>query len=755
MAKVHQLIDGERQQPTHWMDRRLCGLDKETRSLMLYLVFASFFTIVAFAGRPGENAYFASDNVARLVTETVSSTGKKYMDMVDLRDVWAFLQGPLLGLYDTAVPGEAGYGLQVFGYNFVLNGIRLRQLRINSAACTAQPEGLPSNITEACYFGITNSNEARAPYKPTLSNTTFIWTSGSAEEFPVWGKIDEYNPGGYIQDLPTRLSRASTQLATLKAETWLDIHTRGLFIQAPIYNPSLRLLLWLELLIEFPPGGGVVTTVTSKPVRLWRYLSAADKTLIFAEIVFLSLLIYVILLECFAIKRQGRAYFFHFWNYHQWLNLLIFIVSVAAHSSATFRADQQGVSNEDGSFVDFSHTVLLIAFEESVVAFNALLTYSRILMYFSNYPRFAHIYRALARAWWDILLFVLMLTCMLIAFGSAFYIAFGSELPAFRTFPLSMIQLLRMLYGDESVWWEMYEANRVLAGTLLLAFVLMLSFMSIHIFVAIIIHAYSIEKVAHEAEHEPLVLADEFDKGVDRLANYVAQRREKYMQEGAKIPDDVITDVIRKNKLGAERLGLRNLNDVYERYARDGVVAELQMARLQRDLLGAKSDEKPKAGSRPGSQPAPPTATTASERPPTSAEKAASRPGTTTVTEFSLEDVEGGRQVGGGGGMNTRAINDLKTQMSSINDKLNALTEFLLRGSDQTTTDRQLQTLSRKLDVMSEAIATLGSHQDTMPRDEARLDRKGALSYSVTPVERPSSSASHKYPGDRSTGLGR
>ena len=88
----------------------------------------------------------------------------------------------------------------------------------------------------------------------------------------------------------------------MEYDNWIDIGTRAIIVRLPLYNANLRVFVWFDAILEFPMGGGVIPTFNAQAVRLWRYQTDLERFFVFLELSFVTLLIYMVLLELFSVR---------------------------------------------------------------------------------------------------------------------------------------------------------------------------------------------------------------------------------------------------------------------------------------------------------------------------------------------------------------------------------------------------------------------------------------------------------------------
>lgn len=81
---------------------------------------------------------------------------------------------------------------------------------------------------------------------------------------PYVGTISTYKGGGYVAQFKLNVDRTKEMIADLRKNIWIDIHTRGLFLEFTVYNPNVNLFGSMTMLVEFMQSGGAVTRTEFK-----------------------------------------------------------------------------------------------------------------------------------------------------------------------------------------------------------------------------------------------------------------------------------------------------------------------------------------------------------------------------------------------------------------------------------------------------------------------------------------------------------
>ncbi|CAH2307448.1 polycystin-1 [Pelobates cultripes] len=222
--------------------------------------------------------------------------------------------------------------------NQLLGSARLRQIRFRQAVCgdplslTSRTCAEPPLLDGSNDVGwIQNTVNQSYAWKHSLPDVTGDW---------YWGSLYMYDNSGYNQMLGSSLEQDKAVLGNLQQNHWIDGLTRALFVEFSLYSPGVNLYSSVTLLLEFPLAG---KTLPSTEIRAFPLLHlSGDTHLLLTMMVFLMMfVVYFVLSECLAIRKEGRSYFTHFWNYMQWLMTVLAVCTVVVYLSQASLAEQQ------------------------------------------------------------------------------------------------------------------------------------------------------------------------------------------------------------------------------------------------------------------------------------------------------------------------------------------------------------------------------------------------------------------------------
>jgi len=211
-----------------------------------------------------------------------------------------------------------------------------------------------------------------------------------------------------------------------------------------------------------------------------------------------------------------RMYCDEGWNVIDWTNLIFFYCSFYFRYLALFAEDDLIKKTANREYVQHHSLPLFLYVEEVRMmdicnAINVWLMWFRLFKYTSVNPRFGQLIKTLSFAKGSI--FYFMFIFMICNTGLSFFawMAYGSNVYAFRTIGQTMVMLIRGLTegaftkpsGDDASYLnEMYRFQPTVTVIFYVAYTLLFVFVLMNMFISLIMYAY--EKVDADIRDEPL-----------------------------------------------------------------------------------------------------------------------------------------------------------------------------------------------------------------------------------------------------------
>jgi len=271
-----------------------------------------------------------------------------------------------------------------------------------------------------------------------------------------------------------------------------------------------------------------------------------------------------------------KVYFFNAWNILDWVNLSIFFVVISQRYTWYIEGLQKTTVSVD-TFTDIHGVAFLAKMEVNIMSLNAFCIYFKVLKYLDMVPGMDQLFLTLGSCATELLIFFIMFFIVYIGFGVAFNLAFGLLVPEYRTIQVSMLSLLRIIVGDFD-FDALLEANRPMAFILFLGYVVLVFFILMNMFLAIIGDAYA-EVKSKQATNKMVLpsLVDKF-RALYHLfkRNRVAAKEIRFELDEALFDDGVVDRaelkaILDHHAADIERLGLStNVAVMMRRYDTDG-----------------------------------------------------------------------------------------------------------------------------------------------------------------------------------------
>ena len=478
-----------------------------------YVVFVAMFCIATLGrGSISRFSYFtALEN--SLVSDGYFSSSQRIMAFETMKtkaDFFEWMEGRFLPVVlspNASYPGELDEGL-----GLLLGGsVRLRQVRVEAGTCTSNKRF--REAVSRCEAKLSPLDEEQSA--PHLNAT---WLSGpelnsGLQNFYSFESKLYYDNGGYVVPLDAGGGGAAA-LAALKSATWVDVSTRLVAAEFVSYSPALGILATVRLAVEFMPSGDVLPTADIRTYDEWTYWrvfkgETDDKGVFVCAVCEAVMYVYA----CFYLLEEIKEFVFwgmdYFRSYHNILELFNASALVAAFACRflSFRAFRAALPNfsgpgyvELGSFPYYSDMAI------SLLAIDALVVFTKFFKLLRFHKGLTIFVETIILALCTMSSFLIVMLVFFIAYGLAFYTAFGHISHAYMDLPESLCALLGAVLGNFNIR-ELVLANAAGSPLYVLGSFLFSSFIFVNIFVlmsmmfAMVNHSYDEVLESHFASY--------------------------------------------------------------------------------------------------------------------------------------------------------------------------------------------------------------------------------------------------------------
>ena len=513
--------------------------------MTIFIFFLVFFTYASLAGRVESDVFFFQSKVSGALRQSEFLHADKpgapvtFETMQTVDDVYSFLEGPLYETLwtaesfdgDESFPPPASYTVQggsapavnmrgtVLGQSLLLGGVRLSQLRVRGETCLAPAAFTMPASANVCYPPFSQSASDSAPFGLLAAEQFSVAADAAAVGRDEPGFSSAVTSGSFpaarfAQMLPNIESSAGGEvraaLRRLRDRKYIDPATRLLLIDYNLYNANLDVLLLGRLAVELPQSGGVLVSEGSVAIRLWLYHRAADWGRAAAEAIVVLMVLHFTRLEfkrvraalrlrrlqapyaaAHGVKRTSwrRAVLGGTGSKIMMLNLLLFYAVFVSRAIGMLKLPAT-VAVRGDAFVDVRGAARWLSMSNNINSFNAFLTWMMVFKFLYFIPQFRMLIMVLQKASGRVQGFLCITAITLFACSQAFMLIFGGRIFAFRNLTQSLFSLLRMLLGDFD-----FEALRlaqpVLGPIMFTVFILVVVFVLLNVFIAIVSTAFA------------------------------------------------------------------------------------------------------------------------------------------------------------------------------------------------------------------------------------------------------------------------
>ncbi|XP_066910530.1 polycystin family receptor for egg jelly-like isoform X2 [Clytia hemisphaerica] len=530
---IFDRIDTETAEPPNKekLDRMRAARLKEikmnaiSREILLYLFFTCIVFILGFMTRDYRSFYQTRDleelMLLKTRTDEDKSILKRYAPPFPFRKThrhehfWNWVEGFLLPeLFPEKwfnISEEFNYDKNVFLFpnklflndmnSKVVTGIRLRQVRVEKDSCIKAEEVRPF-INIDCATGYSAARETRndynynwsqpKTYKRSINPSDMPWRYQSWSDldgYPMWAELDTYYGGGYVVELFPKWNNKAN-LENLKKRRWVDRHTRAVIVEFAIYNGNTNYFDSVNIIFEFPPGGGIVHYHSVITFKMYRYTDQYAFFMILCEVMFICFMIMFAIRESKVFYRTGMPYFKEFWNLVEFANIILSILAVffnfyrdhlvkklLSRLPRNERSPDKYINLQFAAYWDlvFTYIVALICFFVTL-KFIKLLRFNRRISMLSS---------TLKRAWYPLMMFGICFGLVLASATMSATLIFGGNLYGYRSIGHSVSSIVSLLLGKFS-YYQFESTNRVLGPVFFLSFNVFVNWIIMNMFISIL-----------------------------------------------------------------------------------------------------------------------------------------------------------------------------------------------------------------------------------------------------------------------------
>ncbi|XP_028812925.1 polycystic kidney disease protein 1-like 2 [Denticeps clupeoides] len=470
------------------------------REILVYTGFMWMLLSVAYSQRE-PSAFFLNQHIQQSFSNNIT-------DSMSLSDVFSWVNTTLL---DNLFGEYTGFITD--GNSRLVGNARFRQVRVRQDSCPLA-QSMRGSVTD-CHAPYSWEAEDTGAYWAGWNHSFQMNTSDAAlipwryqtqsklRSPTVWGNMAVYRGGGFVMDLGLEKQDAASAVQYLFDHKWLDMYTRAFFVEFTVYNANINLFCIVTLMFETTAVGAFHFRSELQTVRLYQATDGLQIFAMISEVVYIIFILYYMCEQARNIRAKKWAHFKTKWNL---VDLSIIALSWSAMGVFIKRTilgnrDVENHQNHKDEYVSFHDTATADDMLGYLIALLVLLATIKLWHLMRLNSKLHLITSILQRAWTQISSYLVVISIMLLAYSIACNLLYGWKLYSYKTLQDSAMTLVNLQLGIFN-YDEVMDTNPVLSAFLIGSCIIFMTFIVLNLFISAILHAFSQEKLHHQALEE-------------------------------------------------------------------------------------------------------------------------------------------------------------------------------------------------------------------------------------------------------------
>lgn len=424
----------------------------------------------------------------------------------------------------------------------------------------------------------------------------------SLQNSPSWGLFHVYDGGGYVANLGYSIRPAKLVISNLRKHGWIDRQTRAIMLQFSIYNPNTGYISIATYHYEILPTGygnpfPVIDTLllTSTQTGFYQFY-------LICQLLFIIMVALFVLKEVFKIYRRKCAYFRDAWNWVELLQITSSFLVVVFYVIRSKMVLNSAIKVKENPFVpvSFRKAISWSHAENAVLSIAVFIATVKLLRMIRFNPHISIMMTSFRVSRELLLSYSVIFSIIILSYAQLGTLSFGSDMPRYSSFQRTLFSELLMCLGGKMDLSELRRVNRVLGPLFGFSFIMLMSFIFVNFFVAILNDSYEDVKDNTDKQSKEFEMADFI---LDRLSELLGFRKQSQQDDDAGNGDPELLEQQRTEESESkEKVSFPTLAVYSHRLRRIARRKQLQNAKLRRknkkkrNLQVVRFDEEKLAG---------------------------------------------------------------------------------------------------------------------------------------------------------------
>ncbi|XP_047139597.1 polycystin-1-like protein 2 isoform X2 [Hydra vulgaris] len=381
----------------------------------------------------------------------------------------------------------------------VVNGIRIRQVRVKTGSCIMSTEisallkipclsDYKMNVEEVQDFDFDWQKPKK--YSSPINPLTMPWRYQTSEEldgYPLSATLEIYSGGGYVVEIFPKWKNKDV-VNELKQKKWIDRQTRALIIEFALFNAATNHFTMVTIVFEFPSFGGMIPYFDVTTFNLYTSTTENSFVTIGLQIIFLLMMFVLTIREIKILYKKSWSYFHEFWNVIEAvlvvlsiLAVIFFFYKVQLVKNLLHRLPkkqpQKFINFQFASYWDLTYTYIV-----SLLVFFVTLKFIKLLRF---NQRVSLLSSTLNVAFYPLSMLGITFAVALCAVISFCTIVFGVLLDGYQTYLGTISSVISLFLGKFS-FYTFVNASPVLGPLFFLGFNIFMIWVLMSMFISIL-----------------------------------------------------------------------------------------------------------------------------------------------------------------------------------------------------------------------------------------------------------------------------
>ena len=331
----------------------------------------------------------------------------------------------------------------------------------------------------------------------------------SIKGLPLWGYFTVYDGGGFVADLGYNNASASSVMNDLIANEWVDQKTRALLLEFAIFNANTNYISICTFFFEILPTGYGNPFTRIYSIALYNTESAVYEFWVVCQFFFIALVFYYFVFEVTKSVRQRCSYFKEVWNWVELLQIVSALLGVVCYILKAKSVLDAVIMVQQNPFktVNFQKALIWVEADNLMMSIAVFVATVKLLKLIRFNFEVCTMISSIRISKSDLASYVVVLMSIIIAFALSGNLIFGSTVLRYSSVVKTLASELEMSLGGKTALEELRISNRILGPLFAFGYMLVMAFVFVNIFMAILNESLSCIK------QNPALISKEYEIG--------------------------------------------------------------------------------------------------------------------------------------------------------------------------------------------------------------------------------------------------